>query len=58
MLAPWTAFEHVADCVVVTDIHGHIEYVNSAFEEFTDHIQEMRLAKRAAGQSESLSRPA
>lgn len=34
MLALWTAFEHVADCVVVTDVRGHVEYVNSAFEEF------------------------
>ncbi len=49
MLTPWTAFEHVADCVVVTDIHGHVK---------RDHIQEMHLANRAAGQSESLSRPA
>lgn len=47
MLAPWTAFEHVADCVVVTDIHGHVKYVNSAFEEFTGFTRDEVIGKPA-----------
>ncbi len=47
MLAPWTAFEHVADCVVVTDIHGQVEYVNSAFEEFTGFTRDEVIGKPA-----------
>ncbi len=45
MLTPWTAFEHIADCVVVTDMHGLVEYVNPAFEEFTGFARDEVIGK-------------
>jgi PAS domain S-box-containing protein len=40
-----TALEHAAECIIVTDSNGHIQYVNPAFENITGYSREEITAK-------------
>jgi PAS domain S-box-containing protein len=35
-----SAIEHAAECVIITDSHGYVQYVNPAFEEITGYKKE------------------
>ncbi len=39
------AIEHAAECVIITDSHGYVQYVNPAFEEVTGYKKEEILQK-------------
>jgi len=39
------AIEHAAECVIITDSHGCVQYVNPAFEEITGYKKEEILQK-------------
>src|SRR5690606_26149055 len=47
-----TVLEHIADAVVVLDVHGRIVAVNPAFTQITGHTE-----MEALGQQSSLTRP-
>ena len=51
----FSAVEHSINVVLITDIHGHIEYVNAMFEEVTGYSKEEAIGKNpsilASGQT-------
>ena len=54
-----TAVEHTAECIIITNIEGVIEYVNPAFEEVTGYLRSEAVGKHIAlldcGQHDAIS---